>query len=51
MITVYIYIVIVVPSYRLLGAIKDDKLLVQALYSHVPSLFISYYSEDVHLYT
>ena len=31
-----IYIVIVLPSYCLLGVIKDNKLLVQALYLHVP---------------
>ena len=43
--------VIVLPSYCLLGVIKDDKLLVQALYLYVPLLFIPYYSEDVHLYT
>ena len=46
-----IYIVIALPSYCLLGVIKDDKLLVQALYLYVPLLFIPYYSEDVHLYT
>ena len=46
-----IYVVIVLPSYCLLGVIKDNKLLVQALYLHVPLLFIPYYSEDVHLYT